>query len=147
MDQDRLDLLREKEGFVPRIQQVPKDDLIMGKIFPELSEYSDAALRSFFISWDRLGLLEPLGVVEDDVNFDFAGFLRGKRWSLPKQLYLMYCLDSIDRVDTDHFCENFPYFWYPVCDDLFVCSGDFDWRLEICHDGTILGLRSRAAYA
>ncbi len=62
MDPDRLDLLREMEGFTPQIQPVPKDDPIMGKLFPELSEYSDAALRGFFISWERLGLLEPLGV-------------------------------------------------------------------------------------
>ena len=136
MEKWRLDILREEKGVDPNIISVPQKNIILS-IFPEL-QYTNTEKWKIVESW--MTDLNRIGLIDNDLKFNFENFLRKQKILSTHHIYLSYNFfneDNIDLLCFEDFCKYFIYFWYPLADNLTIVSEEYKWRIFIHHEGDI----------
>ena len=142
MDKDRLDLLKETEGYIPPVHTLSADEL--QSFYLQFGDEPEI-IRKMFLSGEIFHKLLYSEDIPPVMRLDkkseetaFKNFLSEKNIS-DESVFLIYnySKDEVDQIATAELADKFIYCWYPSADDLLIVSQHFNWIIGVRHDGAL----------
>ena len=142
MDKDRLDLLKETEGYIPpvcpltgeerknfylrlsAVMNVSEEQFLSGKLFQTLL-YQKDILPVMYLNENTENTALKIFLQEYNLHDEFV------------YLHSVWDTEDIDKIATSELADNFSYCWYPSADDLLIISPSFEWIIGVRHDGAL----------
>ena len=142
MDKDRLDLLKETEGYIPpvcpltgeerknfylrlsAVMNVSEEQFSSGKLFQTLL-YQKDILPVMYLNENTEDTALKIFLQEYNLHDEFV------------YLHSVWDTEDIDKIATSELADKFSYYWYQSADDLLIISPSFEWIIGVRHDGAL----------
>ena len=142
MNKDRLDLLKETEGYIPpvfpltseerknfylrlsAVMNISGEQFLSGKLF-QILLYQKDILPVMYLNENTENTALKIFLQEYNLHDEFV------------YLHSAWDTEDIDKIATSELADNFPYYWYPSADDLLIISPSFEWIIGVRHDGAM----------